>query len=186
MGYARVMEFRLSRALAHRLALLLGCLAALLGRPNAHAQPPKRPALGCAVEASKRVLRAASFCDALGRALGRPIAAVDDARTVTRGDSVQVLRSDVQWIVIWLVDGRVRAWTRVSLIEPVAQQLSLLVRAATALSRDLPRPEECVRLDPNAGYKVRSSDLTYPWAELRPCKRKLVEVADPWWQPPPS
>jgi hypothetical protein len=167
-------------------ALLLGCLAVFLGRPTAQAQPPPRATLACAVEASKRVLRAASFCDALGRALGRPVTATDDARSVKRGDSVQVLRSDVQWIVIWLVDGRVRAWTRVSLIEPLAQQLSILVRAATALPRGLAEAPECVRLDPNAGYKVRSADLTYPWAELRPCKRKLVEVADPWWLPPRS
>jgi hypothetical protein len=111
------------------------------------------------------------------------VVAIDDAREAKHGDSVQVLRSDVQWIVIWLVQGRVRAWTRVSQMEAADKQLATLVRAASALPDSLPEPPSCVRLDPNGGYRMRSTDLTYPWAELKPCKRKTIEVADPWWQP---
>lgn len=165
---------------AHSLAWLLGLTVALGSSGTASAQKAK---LACAVEASKRVLSRDAFCEALGRALGRPVVPIDDAREAKQGESVQVLQSDVQWIVIWLVQGHVRAWTRVSQIEAADQQVATLVRAASALPRSLPEPPACVRLDPNGGYRVRSADLTYPWAELKPCKRKAIEVTDPWWQP---
>ena len=178
------MTLRHPSALAHRFVWLVGCLLASL--PMAASARAQHPAFACSVEASKRVLRAADFCEALGRRLGRPVTPIDDARDAKHGDSVQVLHSDVQWIVIWLVDGHVRAWTRVSQIETAKQQLSMLVRAAIALPRNIPEPHACVRLDPYGGYKMRSSDLTYPWAELKPCKQRQVEVTDPWWLPPRS
>ena len=90
--------------------------------------------------------------------------------------------SDVQWTVIWLNEGHVRAWTRVSVTEAADEQVRFVVRATQALAKASAAPEKvCVRLDPNGGRKMRSDDLTYPWAELKPCRQKRVEVPDPWW-----
>jgi hypothetical protein len=146
------------------------------------AQAPARP-FSCAVEGGTRGARSAHLCGALARELKRTVTIVDDARSVT-GEAVQIIRGDVLWTVIWLLDGKVRAWTRVSLTEAADDQVRFVVRATEALAKASVAPEpECVRLDPNGGRKMRSSDLTYPWAELKPCKRKLVEVVDPWWLP---
>ncbi len=140
--------------------------------------------LACGVEGTSRPVQASEVCRALGRALGRPIAIVDDARKVARGDALQVIQEDVEWIVVWLVDSHVRSWTRVSKIEAAPDQLRFLARAARALAELSPPPPKraCVRVDPDS-RSARSPDLIYPWAELRPCRRRLVEVVDPWWLP---
>jgi hypothetical protein len=140
--------------------------------------------LACAVEGTPRGLRGADLCKALGRELGRPTTMIDDARTTKRGDALQIIAGDVQILVVWLSDGHVRAWTRVSKIEAAADQLHFLVRAARELAKAVPALErECVQLDPNGGRKMRSPELSYPWAELKPCQRRSVEVVDPWWLP---
>lgn len=143
------------------------------------------PSLTCAVEGMSRGVKAKELCQALAEQLGREVVLVGDAREAKRGEAVEIIPGDVAWTVVWLVEGRVRTWTRVSKIEPTAEQVKLVTRAARELakqSRGLERPESaCLRLDPNAGYKARSSDISYPWAELSSCKRKLVEVVDPWW-----
>ncbi len=141
--------------------------------------------LACGVEGTSRALRAADVCRALARELGRPTTVVDDARKVTHGDALHVVQEDVQWIVVWLTDGRVRSWTRVSKIEAAADQLRFIVRAARALAELSPPPpkQECVRVDPDGNNKARSTDLVYPWSELRACRRRFVEVVDPWWLP---
>lgn len=144
-------------------------------------------ALYCAVEGNPRPLRAADICKALERRLGRSLSSVSDARKVEHGDAVQLIHDDVQWVVIWLSDGRIRAWTRVSKLEASDNQLKFLARATEELAKSArasssPEPR-CVRLDPNAGHKMRSNDLSYPWAELKPCERRLIEVVDPWWVP---
>ncbi|MET0340523.1 MAG: hypothetical protein ABW252_05955 [Polyangiales bacterium] len=139
------------------------------------------PAFKCAVDTNPRQLSAPALCEAVGKALARPVERVDDARRA-RGEALQVVHSDVQWIVIWRVDGKVRAWTRVSKLEAEAPQLKLLVSAAEALVRRAPKVgARCVRLDPNAGHKMRAPELAYPWAALKPCKPLMVEVVDPWW-----
>ena len=149
----------------------------------AWATPALARPVSCAVETNNRQLSAPALCNAVAKALARPVVRIDDARAAP-GESLQVIHSDVQWIVIWLVDGKVRAWTRVSKIEVAAPQLHMLVSAAKALASGVPEPAAaCVRLDPNAGYKMRSPELTYPWATLRPCRRQMVEVVDPWWLP---
>lgn len=127
--------------------------------------------------------RSADLCGAIGRELKRTITMVDDARGA-QGEAVQIIRGDVQWTVIWLVAGHVRAWTRVSQTEAAKDQVRFVVNATKALVKaGATATHECVRLDPNGGRQMRSSDLTYPWAELKPCQRKVVEVVDPWWLP---
>jgi len=159
-------------------------VAAVLGAAKAHAQAGASTTLACAVEGTPRGLRAADLCKALGRELGRPTALIDDARATKRGDALQIIAGDVQILVVWLSAGHVRAWTRVSKIEAAADQLRFLVRAARELAKAAPAQErECVQLDPNGGRKMRSPDLSYPWAELKPCQRRPVEVVDPWWLP---
>src|ERR1700712_784561 len=84
------------------------------------AEGPKAAPLTCGVEGSSRGMRSADLCAALGQALKRTITLVDDARGAA-GDAVQVIRGDVQWTVIWLASGKVRAWTRVSQTEAADQ-----------------------------------------------------------------
>lgn len=174
---------RRSRSLST--AWLLGSLLCLAS--EAHAAPP---ALTCAVEGLSRGVKVHELCQALAQQLGRSVVSVNDAREAKRGEAVQIIPGDVAWTVVWLVDARVRTWTRVSKIEPIGEQVKLLARAARELAKQakaMERPESaCLRLDPNGGYKTRSSDISYPWAELSPCKRKLVEVVDPWWLPAPD
>ena len=141
-------------------------------------------AVPCAVDGSVRPQRATDVCRAVQKELGRALTHVDDARAVKRGDAVQFIQDDVHWVVIWLHDGRIRAWTRVSKTEAADDQVRFLARAARALSKAAEAEEPaCLRLDPNAGRKMRSPDLTYPWAELARCSRRWVEVVDPWWVP---
>jgi hypothetical protein len=142
-------------------------------------------ALSCAVEGSARPMRAAELCKALQVELKRPLAAVADAREVKRGDALQLIHDDVQWTVIWMSSGRIKAWTRVSKVEAEEGQVRFLARAIRALAKAAPQAAEstCVRLDPNGGHKMRSPELSYPWAELAPCTRQVVEVVDPWWLP---
>jgi len=149
-----------------------------------HGQAAAAPALSCAVEGLTRRLKPADLCRAIGRELKRPATLVEDARATKSGAALQIIQGDVQWIVAFLVEGRVRAWTRVSNIEAAADQQRFLVNAARELAK-LARTNvtECVQVDPNGGRKMRSSDLTYPWAELKPCRRHSIEVLDPWWLP---
>ncbi|MDB4976656.1 MAG: hypothetical protein JWN48_4997 [Myxococcaceae bacterium] len=162
---------------------VLALLAVLLSVAPGAAQAPTRAGLTCGVEGATRGVRRADLCTALGQALKRTVTQVEDARD-SSGDAVQIIGGDVQWIVIWLSTGRVRAWTRVSQTEAADDQLRFVVRATEALIKaSSPAQQDCVRLDPNGGRKMRSTDLTYPWAELRPCKRRQVEVVDPWWLP---
>jgi hypothetical protein len=162
-------------------ALGILLLALFAGRASAAAPTP----LPCAVEGVSRGVRASALCQALGTQLGRQVKMVADAREAHEGEAVQLISGDVVWTVIWLVDGRVRTWTRVSKAEPTEEQVELLTLAARELSKQAKPIERdgaaCLRIDPNGGHKLRSSDLSYPWAELSPCKRKLVEVLDPWW-----
>jgi len=160
-------------------ALLSVLVCPMVGRAD---EAPRK--LGCAVDGLARLARSGELCRSVGRELTRSVVLVEDARKVARGESVHIIHDDVQWFVVWLVDGRVRAWTRVSKTEGMDDQLRLIGRAARALAKQVVEPERaCVRLDPNGGRRMRSPDLTYPWAELRPCGRRLVEVVDPWWLP---
>jgi acetylornithine deacetylase/succinyl-diaminopimelate desuccinylase-like protein len=157
----------------------LGLLAS-----TAHAAAPKLP---CAVDGLSRGVKPNVICQALAAQLDRNVTLVNDAREAAKGDAVQIITGDVSWTVIWLIDSHVRAWTRVSKIEPVAEQVKLLARAARELAKQAktvePGEGTCVRVDPS---RARNPDLSYPWAELSPCKRKLVEVLDPWWVPAKS
>jgi hypothetical protein len=153
---------------------------------HAQAEAPAGTAVGlaCAVEGTPRGLRTAELCKAVGRELTRPTQLVDDARLIKRGEALQIIAGDVQFLLVWMSEGRVRAWTRVSKIEAANDQLRFLLRATRELAKAAPAVErECVQLDPNAGRKMRSTDLTYPWAELKPCQRRQLEVVDPWWLP---
>jgi hypothetical protein len=142
------------------------------------------PALPCAVEGLSRGVKPSALCQALATQLARGVELVGDAREANKGEAVQIITGDVAWTVIWLLDGRVRAWTRVSKVDPIEEQVKLLARAARELAKQAKTLEReattCLRVDPS---KARHPDLAYPWAELSPCKRKLVEVVDPWWLP---
>jgi hypothetical protein len=143
--------------------------------------------LPCAVDGLSRGVKPGAICQALAAQLDRHVTLVNDAREAAKGDAVQIITGDVAWTVIWLIDGHVRSWTRVSKIEPIGEQVKLLARAARELAKQAKTVEQgeptCLRVDSS---KLRHPDLTYPWAELLPCKRKLVEVLDPWWLPPKS
>lgn len=177
---------RRGRSLLHVVGLLAWALC--LSRATATAQKPALPGLICGVEGSTRGPRSADLCSALGRELKRTVTLVDDARGAP-GDALQIIRGDVQWTVIWLADGHVRAWTRVSQTEASNDQVRFVVNATRALVKagaamtKTALANDCVRLDPNGDHPMRSSDLTYPWAELKPCHRKVIEVVDPWWLP---
>jgi hypothetical protein len=160
-------------------ALLIVCFSCAARAEGSDPAP-----LRCAVEGSVRPLRPAELCRELQRELGRPLTFVEDGRAVKRGAAVQFIHDDVHWVAIWLVDSRIRAWTRVSKTEAADDQVRFLARAVRALAKAAREQEpHCVRLDPNAGHKMRSADLSYPWAELERCPRRWVEVVDPWWLP---
>lgn len=156
-------------------SLGIGALAA--------AQEAPRP-LACAVEGT-RELKPAKLCEQLGQALKRPVKMIDDARKADRGESLQILRDDVRWTLILLQNGSVRSWTRVSVADARGHEASFFARAARSLLRAAPKPAEtCVRLEPRTENSSRATDLVYPWAELKPCVRRVVDVVDPWWTSP--
>lgn len=146
-----------------------------------------QPALPCAVEGLSRGVKPDELCQALAGELTRSVVVVDDARSTTQGEAIEVITGDVSWTLVWLRDGRVRTWTRVSKLDSVSEQVKLLARAARELAKAATslgeRDSTCLRVDAS---KARNLDLSYPWAELSPCKRKVVEVPDPWWLPPRS
>jgi hypothetical protein len=169
-----------SRALA--LPALMLSLALGLG-PLAAAQDSQKP-LACAVEGG-RAVKPAKLCEQLGQALGRPVKLIDDARKAGQGDSLQILRDDVRWTLVLLQNGIVRSWTRVSVADARGHEASFFARAARGLLRAAPKPAEaCVRLEPGGENSTRTTDLVYPWAELKPCVRRVVDVVDPWWTSP--
>jgi hypothetical protein len=95
------------------------------------------------------------------------------------------LRDDVRWTVVLLQNGSVRSWTRVSVADARGREASFFARAARGLLRAAPKPAEtCVRLVPGSENSSRTTDLVYPWAELKPCVRRVVDVVDPWWTSP--
>jgi hypothetical protein len=159
-------------------------LSVALGLGPAAGAQESAKALACAVEGA-RELKPAKVCEQLGQALGRPVKLIDDARKATQGDSLQILRDDVRWTVVLLQNGSVRSWTRVSVADARGREASYFARAARGLLRAAPKPAEtCVRLVPGSENSSRSSDLVYPWAELKPCVRRVVDVVDPWWTSP--
>jgi hypothetical protein len=139
-----------------------------------------QPALSCAIEWIDKAPEPAAVCDAIGRSLGRAVQRVPDARTVKKGDSVQVLDGDVFWIAVWLRNGQVRAFTRVSKTMAQGKELSVIARAVREISRTPAKVKQCVRVEPNGGRKMRSPDLAYPWVELKKCRTTFAEVPDPW------
>ncbi len=159
-----------------------GCLLVIAASAQAAG-----PSLPCAVEGMSRGVKPGALCQALAGQLDRDVVLVEDARETRKGEAIQVITGDVAWTLVWLVDGHVRTWTRVSKVDPLAEQVKLLTRAARELAKQAKTIDQseptCLRVDPS---KVKNPDLSYPWAELSPCKRKLVEVVDPWWLPAKS
>jgi hypothetical protein len=152
------------------------------GAPPLGALAPARPAAGllaCAIEWQDQKPEPQALCDAIGRTLGRAVKRVDDARAFKQGDSVQVLDGDVFWTAVWLRDGEIRAFTRVSRTAAQGREVAVLARAVREISRIPPKPKGCVRLDPNGGRKMRA-DVIYPWVELKRCHESRIEVPDPW------
>ncbi len=168
--------------------LALSCAVSFVS-PSAEAQalpaaiqavPPASPSVSCAVEWHDKQPDPAALCSAIGRSLGRDVRPVDDARAVKVGDSVQVLDGDVFWITVWLRNGKVRSFTRVSKTLAQGRELAVISRAVREISRAPAKPKQCVRVEPNGGRKMRNPDLVYPWAELSRCKTQVAEVPDPW------
>lgn len=139
--------------------------------------------LRCAVEGTTgQQLAPKALCDQLGQALGRPMPLVEDARKDKRGDALQIVRDDVQWTLVLLRKGAVRAWTRVSIDDARGREVAFFGRAVRSLLKSAPKGDaQCVRLDPK-GRSARAPDLVYPWSELKPCVRQVVDVVDPWWK----
>jgi hypothetical protein len=162
------------------LAILILLVPAVVFAGAAVAQDAAGPKLACAVEWQDRAPAPQALCDAIGRRLGRATQRVEDARAVKRGDSVQVLDGDVFWTTVWLRNGRVQAYTRVSKTMAEGKELDVLTRAVQALSRTPARAKGCTRVEPNGGRRMRSPDLAYPWVELKRCQTSRPEVADPW------
>jgi hypothetical protein len=146
----------------------------------AAAMPAGPGALSCAIEWRDRHPEPQALCDAIGRTLGRAVKRVDDARAIKKGDSVQVLDGDVFWTTVWLRNGKVRAFTRVSKLAAQGKELSVLTRAIREISKTPLKAKGCVRVEPNGGRKMRSPDLVYPWVQLKRCKATKAEIADPW------
>ncbi len=155
------------------------------GASTAFAQPPSAAPLRCAVEGETQILANGRVCEALGTAIGRPIIKVRDARKGTPGEAIQILEGDLQWIVVLLKNGQVRAWTRISKTYAQGKELATITRVArTLLSQKLGKNERCVRVEPNGGRRMRGFDLAYPWVELKECATRFTEVPDPWWDDP--
>src|SRR5262245_14834608 len=145
----------------------------------AAAMPGQGP-VSCAVEWRDRQPEPQALCDAIGRTLGRVVQRVEDARAIKKGDSVQVLDGDVFWTTVWLRNGKVRAFTRVSKTAAQGKELAVLTRAIREISRAPVKAKGCVRVEPNGGRKMRSPDLVYPWVQLKRCKETKAEIPDPW------
>jgi len=159
---------------------LHGTARAQAGHPAAPGQPRS---LACAVEAPLDKPAPAQVCQQLGKALSRTIHRVEDARKASHGDAVQIIRDDVQWTVVLLQEGRIRSWTRVSAADAQGHEADYFARALRVLMRTDPKPAEtCVRVVPSEDRSARAPDLVYPWAELKPCVRRSIEVVDPWWK----
>lgn len=161
------------------LALVVLAAASLL-TPPAHVRAQNPKALRCAVDSTIRGIKPKTLCDQLGQALGRATQLVADARKESKGDSVQIMHDDVQWTLVLLRAGAVRSWTRVSVSDAQGHEVTFFARALRSLLQAEPKsPSTCVRLEPK---NVRSGafDLVYPWEELKPCERRVVEVPDPW------
>lgn len=158
--------------------LLLG----LLGPRTASADAAQLP-LHCAVEAAPAHARGLEgLCAKLGKELGREVRSVDDVRRA--GSGVQVIATDVTWYVVLVEGGKVRAFTRISALEARGRELAFVKSAWRALSAASPKaPAPCLRIDPATA--ASGSDLVYPWAELAPCTRTVLDVRDPWWVPTP-
>jgi hypothetical protein len=106
---------------------------------------------------------------------------VPDARKEAKGDAVQIMHDDVQWTLVVLRNGAVRAWTRVSVSDARGREVTFFARALRSLLQTEPKtPNTCVRLEPK-NTRSAAFDLVYPWAELKPCEPRVVEVPDPWW-----
>jgi hypothetical protein len=166
-----------------RIALALW-LTAAQALAQAAGEAPARAPLACAVEAS-RYMKPAQLCGKLGQLLGRQVRLVADARKAGSGEALQILRDDVRWTLVLLKDGAVRAFTRVSVTDARGREATFFARAARSLLQTSPKPsEQCVRLDPSSENSARVTDLVYPWAELKPCVRRVVDVIDPWWSSP--
>jgi hypothetical protein len=166
--------------LAFVFTLLFVCLLAARTPALASAQAKQAP-LRCALDSSMRGITAKGLCEQLGQALKRPTQLVPDARKKTKGDALQIVHDDVQWTLVVLRNGAVRAWTRVSVSDARGREVLFFTRALRSLLATEPKsPSACVRLEPK---RTRSAafDLVYPWAELKPCKPRVVEVPDPWW-----
>jgi hypothetical protein len=147
--------------------------------PRVSAEGPK--ALRCAVESSMRGVSPKALCDQLGQALGRAMPLIPDARKETKGDAVQIMHDDVQWTLVLLRKGAVRSWTRVSAADARGREVVFFARALRSLLQAEPKaPSACVRLEPKNPLSG-AFDLAYPWEELKPCERRVVEVPDPWW-----
>jgi hypothetical protein len=162
------------------LSFAVALLALYVAAPPAAAAGPK--ALRCAVESSMRgVSPPKALCEQLGQALGRPMPLIPDARKETKGDAVQIMHDDVQWTLVLLRKGAVRSWTRVSAADARGREVVFFARALRSLLQAEPKaPSPCVRLEPKNPLSG-AFDLVYPWEELKPCERRVVEVPDPWW-----
>jgi hypothetical protein len=141
--------------------------------------------LACAVVGTGSSDRSLALCNALGAELGRPTLLVDDGSSVERGDSVHIVQGDVSWTVILLRDGAPRAFTRVSAADAAGHEVLFLARASRVLIREANKVSKgCLRVEPNGGRTMRSSDLAYPWVSLKKCRAQVVDVIDPWWSSP--
>jgi hypothetical protein len=164
------------------LGLLVGSLTApaVAETPDAG---PGLPPLHCAVEAAPAHARVLDgLCFKLAKELGREVRPVDDVRRA--GAGVQVIATDVIWYVVLVEGGKVRAFTRISATEARGRELSFVKSAIRALSTAAPKaPAPCLRIDPATA--ATGSEVVYPWAELAPCTRTVLDVRDPWWVPLP-
>lgn len=173
---ARLLALFCSRASTAAFAVL----ALFMLDPSASFAQSAKP-LRCAVDSSLRGTPPKALCDQLGQALGRPMPLIADARKETKLDAVQILSDDVQWTLVLLRRGTVRSWTRVSAADARGREVVFFARALRSLLQAEPKsPSACVRLEPKNPLSG-SFDLVYPWAELKPCERRIVEVPDPWW-----
>lgn len=163
--------------------VLLGGTLSGLARADA-----KTDALACTALGMGSAARSAALCRDLGRVLGRPVQVLEEGRKALRA-ALHIVRGDVDWLVVWLEQGKARAFTRVSSADASGREALFLARAARVLMREAKLRDAaektheagCIRVEANGGVPMRAFDLAYPWADLKRCKLHVVDVVDPWW-----
>jgi hypothetical protein len=107
---------------------MLVCLVLLALAPLSRAGA----AITCTLEGETKDISSVSLCNALAKRLARPLRVADHPHTT--GEAVHFIRGDVYWTVLWLAEGRTRAWARLSHRDLGKKLRASLVQTAAVLA----------------------------------------------------